>query len=215
MSGADPAVRRLVVVRHGRTAWNHESRIQGQQDVGLDEVGRAQAAAAAPYLAAYGPTRLVTSDLARARETAAYVAEHAGLEAEPDPRLREAMLGVREAMTHEEYARVAPEEFAQFRAGNWDAVPGGEGLAAMRDRMVAALGEVLGATAAGETSVAVSHGGAIKVATTALLGWPHEAALGLRALRNCQWLVLEQAGDGRSPVLAAYGVTPISSSDRL
>ncbi|MDN4174368.1 histidine phosphatase family protein [Nocardioides sp. SOB77] len=216
---AEPGPRRLVLLRHGRTAYNAEKRIQGQHDVELDGVGHEQAAAAAPYVAAYRPTRLVTSDLARARQTAAYVAKGAGLEAEHDPRLREAMLGERQTMTHAEYAAQAPAEFAAFLAGDWDVVPGGEGLASLRTRVADALRDALAATPAGETTVAVSHGGAIKVGVAALLGWPDEAAASLRALRNCHWLVLEQRpGTVSEPgrvVLAAYGVTPISSSEPL
>ena len=216
--GADPQPRRLVLLRHGQTAFNAERRIQGQHDVELDETGHEQAAAAAPYLAAYRPTRLVTSDLARAQQTAAYVAKETGLEPEPDPRLREAMLGERQTLTHAEYAALAPAEFEAFLAGDWDVVPGGEGLGPMRARTTEALREVLASTPAGETSVAVSHGGALKVAVAALLGWPDEAAGSLRGLGNCHWAVLQQrpgAGQGGRVALAAYGLTPISSSDRL
>ena len=69
--------RRLVLLRHGRTAWNHEGRIQGQQDVGLDDVGREQAARVAPVLAALSPSLLWSSDLGRTRETAAAVSRPA------------------------------------------------------------------------------------------------------------------------------------------
>ncbi|GGO77015.1 histidine phosphatase family protein [Nocardioides deserti] len=209
---ADPGLRRLVLLRHGQTAYNAEQRIQGQHDVDLDETGHEQAAAAAPCVAAYRPTRLVTSDLARAQQTAAYVAKETGLEPVLDPRLREAHLGERQTLTHEEYAALAPAEFAAFVRGDWDVVPGGEGLAALRARMVEALADLLAATPAGETTVAVSHGGAIKVGVAALLGWPAEVALGLRAPGNCSWLVLEQRD---RVVLAGYGLTPISSSEAL
>ena len=87
--------RRLVLVRHGQTEWNLLGRAQGHADISLDAIGHAQAAAAAPYLAALAPVRLWSSDLARARETAAYVAEAAGLPVETDPRLREYDVGVR------------------------------------------------------------------------------------------------------------------------
>ncbi|MDN4162822.1 histidine phosphatase family protein [Nocardioides abyssi] len=212
---ADPATagpRRLVVLRHGRTAFNAEQRIQGQHDVDLDETGHDQAAAAAPYVAAYRPTRLVTSDLARAQQTAAYVAKETGLEPEPDPRLREGHLGERQLLTHAEYAALAPAEFAAFVAGDWDVVPGGEPLAAVRARVAEALADLLAATPPGETTVAVSHGGAIIRGVAALLGWPAEAERTLRAPGNCHWLVLEQRD---RTVLAGYGLTPISSSEAL
>ena len=65
--------RRLVLVRHGQTAWNAEGRAQGHADVSLDDVGRTQAETMAPVVAAYDPVALVSSDLARARETAAFL----------------------------------------------------------------------------------------------------------------------------------------------
>ena len=74
----------------------------------LDEVGRAQAAAVAPELAALRPVALWTSDLARARETAAYVEAATGLTAVVDARLREYDLGERTGMTMPEYAASPP-----------------------------------------------------------------------------------------------------------
>ena len=52
---AEPAHRRLVLLRHGQTAWNAEGRAQGHLDIGLDDLGRAQAAAVAPAVAALRP----------------------------------------------------------------------------------------------------------------------------------------------------------------
>ncbi|MCW2867152.1 MAG: histidine phosphatase family protein, partial [Marmoricola sp.] len=84
-----------MLVRHGRTAWNAEGRAQGHHDVGLDEVGRAQAEQMAPVVAAYAPTLLLTSDLARARQTAEPLERATGLVARADERLREYDTGVR------------------------------------------------------------------------------------------------------------------------
>ena len=64
-----PERRRIVFWRHGRTAWNAESRFQGQTDVPLDDAGREQAALAAAALARLQPARIVASDLARAMAT--------------------------------------------------------------------------------------------------------------------------------------------------
>ncbi|MCB0902512.1 MAG: histidine phosphatase family protein, partial [Actinobacteria bacterium] len=63
--------RRLVIWRHGRTPWNLEHRFQGQTDVALDAVGVRQAQAAAGLLMALRPQSIVSSDLSRARDTAA------------------------------------------------------------------------------------------------------------------------------------------------
>ncbi|MDX6318700.1 MAG: glucosyl-3-phosphoglycerate phosphatase, partial [Nocardioidaceae bacterium] len=65
---------RLVLLRHGRTSWNKIGRAQGHADISLDAVGVRQARTAAKRLARYEPSVIWSSDLARARETAEYVA---------------------------------------------------------------------------------------------------------------------------------------------
>ena len=199
--------RRLVLLRHGRTAWNHARRVQGQTDAALDDAGRAQAEAVAPVLAALAPSLLWSSDLARARDTALAVGRAAGLEPSYDARLREFGLGEREGLTHDEYAAAAPEEFALFRAGHLDAAPGAEKTSAVRDRMHAVLTELLAALEPGATGVAVSHGAAIRVATGALLGWPDDQFHTLRGLGNCAWVVLEEHPDAGALRLGAYDAT--------
>jgi probable phosphoglycerate mutase len=189
--------RRLILLRHGRTAWNHALRVQGQADVELDDAGHAQAAAVASEMAALHPTVLWSSDLARARQTAAYVAKETGLEPTYDARLREFGLGERQGLTHLEYAEAAPEEFAEFRRGDFDAVAGGERTAEVRDRMVAAAQDLLASIAPGEVAVAVSHGAAIRVAVAALLGWPDDALHSLHGLANCGWVELGRREDDR------------------
>jgi broad specificity phosphatase PhoE len=78
-----------VLWRHGRTAWNGENRFQGHLDIPLDEVGRAQAARGAALLAGLGPHALASSDLQRARDTAAELARITELEITVDRGLRE------------------------------------------------------------------------------------------------------------------------------
>ncbi|WP_122818140.1 histidine phosphatase family protein [Nocardioides pantholopis] len=205
--------KRLVLLRHGQTTWNAEHRIQGQQDVELDDTGHAQAAAAAPYVAAYAPSLLWCSDLARARQTAAYVAKETGLDPTYDARLRESALGECETLTHEELAAASPEQYAAFRRGDWDLLPGAEGQAVVRERMVAALEDLRAALPEGGTGVAVSHGAALRVAVAGLLGWPEGAQWTLGNLRNCHWVELaESPARGGRLVLEGYGLTPISLS---
>ena len=206
MADASPT-RRLVLLRHGRTAWNHEARAQGHSDIPLDEVGHAQAASVAPYLARLTPSALWTSDLARARETAAYLERATGLGAVVDPRLREYDLGERTGMTMAEYAAGHPDEYAVFRRGRYDVVPGSETTAQVVARICAALDEVFASLSPGGTAVVVSHGAALKVSVLELLGWPEAQAATLQGLDNCGWAVLEDSGpDGRLR-LAAYNRT--------
>jgi len=186
----DGAPRRLVLLRHGRTAWNLEGRAQGHTDVLLDAVGVTQARAAAPHLAAYRPTRIWTSDLARAATTAAIVGEAYGVVPVADPRLREYDVGVRTGLTLAELAVKHPDDYARWQAG--DATPGGESDVDVAARALPALQEISAAVAPGECGLVVGHGGSLRVGVAAFLGWPLELRQALGALGNCHWFVLER-----------------------
>lgn len=206
--------RRVVLVRHGQTAWNAEGRAQGHTDIALDETGRAQAEAMAPVVAAYDPTLLVSSDLARARETAAFLEKETGLSAAEDPRWREYDLGERTGLTLAEFGARVGVEFD----GWWDVhahvvVPGAETPEELARRVLPAFGEVLEGLGEGETAVVVTHGASLRVAIAGILGWPVEAAGGLEAMRNCAWAVLAETGPGRLR-LSSYNQTgPILPPD--
>ena len=188
--------RRLVLVRHGQTAWNLERRAQGHTDVSLDDTGRAQAEEMAHVIAAYDPVLLASSDLARARETAAFLEKQTGLTCTEDARLREYDLGERTGLTR--------DEFAAARGGDsvWDVhahvdVAGAETAGAVEARIVPACREVVELLKAGETGVVVLHGAAGRIAISGLLGWPLEASDGLATLANCGWAVLEERPGAR------------------
>jgi len=201
-------VTRLVLVRHGQTAWNLEGRAQGHTDIGLDETGRAQAVALAPYVAQMAPTALWSSDLARARQTAEHLAAATGLEARFDPRLREFDAGDRAGLTLAEFAERFPDAYDSWRDGHITGhVPGAETTADVVARMVPALREIWEATAAAETTVVVAHGACLKVSLLAFLGWPEDLLRTLRGLDNCGWAVLEDEPDGRGIRLASYNET--------
>jgi broad specificity phosphatase PhoE len=191
-----PPGRRLVLVRHGRTSWNAEGRAQGHADVSLDDTGRDQAEAMAPAVAAYDPVLLVSSDLARARETAAFLEKETGLTATEDVRLREHDLGERTGLTREESAERFDGEAAWDVHAHAD-VPGAESAEQVALRIVPASLEVLELLRPGETAVLVVHGAASRIAVTGLLGWPVGTADGLAALDNCAWAVLEDSRQGR------------------
>src|SRR5712691_6348769 len=86
----------LLLVRHGETDWNAEHRWQGHADVPLNARGRKQAKALAEELAPQGVDAIYTSDLSRARDTAAIVGERLGVPVVLDPDLREIDVGSRE-----------------------------------------------------------------------------------------------------------------------
>jgi broad specificity phosphatase PhoE len=88
---------RVVLLRHGETNWNELGIVQGQlDDARLSAVGKSQATAVAETLREYSFKWIVTSDLTRARETAAIVDDALGLEIAIAPALRERSYGVYE-----------------------------------------------------------------------------------------------------------------------
>ncbi len=196
-----------MLVRHGQTAWNAEGRAQGHTDIGLDDVGRGQAEAMAPVVAAFEPSLLVSSDLARARETAAFLEKQTGLTAEEDPRWREYELGERTGLTLAEFGEKMGVEFD----GWWDVhahveVPGAETPDELAARVRPAFEEVLERLGEDQTAVVVTHGASLRVALAGVLGWPLETAGGLEAMDNCAWATVAETGVGRLR-LAAYNHT--------
>jgi len=197
--------RRLVLLRHGRTAWNDTGRAQGRHDVPLDEVGHQQAAAVAPVLAALRPVALWTSDLTRARQTAAYLETATGLTARLDPRLQEYDVGARQGMTVPEFAAAFPEAHAAWDDGDdMPIVPGAEVATDVAARIVPALSDALAALADGQTGIVVTHGAALKVGVLGLLGWPLRQAAELAGLDNCCSATLRESASAERLRLADW-----------
>ena len=165
-------MRRLVLLRHGESAWNAEGRIQGQRCEGLSALGREQAQVAAVALAAAHPeASLVSSDLARCLETCEPLAER--LRAEPiiDQRLRERSFGAWEGRLRAEVARDDAEHWARWLGGE-DVVRevGGESAGELADRIEPVWRELLERTPDQGVTIAVTHGGPVWHGVHRLLG---------------------------------------------
>jgi probable phosphoglycerate mutase len=133
---------RMLCIRHAQSTWNALGRWQGQADPPLSAQGRIEAKALASRLAreAGSIAAIVTSDLQRARETAAALGETLGLAPEPLPALREVDIGSWSGRVGEEIARLWPEEYARFRAGDLELrLGGGESRRALRARAADAV----------------------------------------------------------------------------
>lgn len=153
----------ILLARHGETEDNLPPlRFQGRRDTPLNAAGRRQAAELAVRLRARGDlAALYTSDLSRARETAAAVGDAVGLEPEVDPRFSEGDRGRWEGLLMEDVARDEPERWAAWRrAGAAFRFPGGESLADVQERVLAALADV--ERRGSGPAVVVCHGGAIR-----------------------------------------------------
>jgi 2,3-bisphosphoglycerate-dependent phosphoglycerate mutase len=168
---------RFIVVRHGETQWNVESRIQGQGDSPLTAAGRAQAEAIAARLAAERFDVLVASDLGRAMQTAEAIARRCGHSILADARLRERDFGAGEGMTYEEIDRAWPDVFTRSRESDPDAaVPGGETRRQFHERVRDAFA-ALAREHAGKRVAVVAHGGVLATLYRLIhdipLGKPH------------------------------------------
>ncbi|NLT30559.1 MAG: histidine phosphatase family protein [Propionibacterium sp.] len=198
--------RRLILWRHGQTDGNLHGRMQGQADVPLNDTGYAQAREAAGRVAALAPTRIVSSDLQRARQTAEVIAAETGLEVTTDPRLQEINVGDWVGLTRDEVIARHPEFLEDLAAGrDFRRSDGGETGDEVGRRVAAALHDLVAAGDDDEVLLAVGHGLAWRVGATYFLGGDFAASRTLAGLHNCGWIILDRAGSEWR--LEAYNVT--------
>jgi broad specificity phosphatase PhoE len=195
-------VRRLVMLRHGQTGFNAGSRMQGQLDTDLSDLGRAQAVAAAEVLGKRQPLLIVSSDLRRAHDTAVVLGEHTGLPVQVDPRLRETHLGDWQGLTHLEVDAAAPGARLAWRDDATWAPHSGESRVDVAERSLPVIAELVadqpewGADEPDRPVVLVAHGGLIAALTAALLGLPVANWPALGGMGNASWVQLSgHSGD--------------------
>lgn len=182
--------RRVVLWRHGQTAWNLEGRFQGQVDIPLDAKGVTQSEEAAARLAALHPTAILSSPLQRAVRTAAALAELTGLAVAMEPDLSERGGGAWEGLTNTEIKARYPAEYRSWQA------PDGETSADVAKRVGAALERAIGRMSDDGPLVIVSHGAALRLGLANLLGFPEELWDRLGGLSNCSWSVVAEMRKG-------------------
>ncbi len=154
----------LIIVRHGRTEANAKGLLLGRLDPPLDERGRRQAAAIAVSL--HGVDRIVSSPLARTRETADAIAASSGCTVEVDERWVELDYGELDGVP---LADIPPATWSSWRSDPSFRPPGGESLQALSTRVRGALDDLV-ADALHHDIVVVSHVSPIKAAVTWSLG---------------------------------------------
>ncbi len=167
---------RLLLVRHGQTAYNAEVRFMGQLDVPLDETGRSQAQAVGQRLADEHPAAIYSSNLSRAVDTARAIqsAIPSHPELKLDARLIEGHFGDWQGKTYDELRVNDAERIARWEKGRLRvAPPNGESLPDMAKRVQAAYQEILGAHP-DQNVIVVAHGGTLQVLLVLALGLPLE-----------------------------------------
>jgi probable phosphoglycerate mutase len=153
---------RILAIRHGETAWNVDTRIQGHLDIPLNAIGQWQAQRLARALAASDPIHAIySSDLLRAHDTARAIASATGAPLATHPGLRERCFGIFEGKTYVEIEALWPEESLRWRQRDPHWAPqGGESLVQVRERIALTLDE-LAARHLGQQIVLVAHGGVL------------------------------------------------------
>ena len=207
---------RLIVLRHGETAWNVDTRIQGQLDIGLNATGLWQADQLGQALAGEEIDAVYASDLSRAWQTAEGVVRYRqpATQPSPEPRLRERAFGCFEGLTFAEIERRMPAEARLWRTRDPAFAPdgGGESLLTFRARVVGVVSELAARHAGGQIAL-VAHGGVMDVlyraATRQELQAPRTWHLGNAAINRLLWtpqgLTLVGWGDTAHLTLPARG----------
>ncbi|MEI7516004.1 MAG: histidine phosphatase family protein [Betaproteobacteria bacterium] len=185
---------RITAVRHGETAWNVDTRIQGQRDIGLNARGLWQAQRVGAALADSAIDQVYASDLSRALRTAQAVAQHAGLPVEgvrQHTGLRERAFGHFEGQTYADIHAQWPQDALAWRQRqpHW-APPGGESPTQLRQRVQRTLHEIA-CGHGGQHIVLVSHGGVMDMLYRLATQQPVDAertwALGNCAINRLLW----------------------------
>ena len=150
---------RVVLVRHGRTAWNREVRFRGRMDLSLDEVGHAQAQAAAQAIRFRWPgvAAVYASPLLRARQTAEPIAAGLGLPVQVEAGLLDIDYGHWTGLTPAEAEAQDAERYQLWRtAPQQVCFPEGESLRQVQRRLLDML-EGLSLAHANQEIVLVGH----------------------------------------------------------
>ena len=171
---------RIILIRHGHTAWNvgkgAGNRFRGTVDIPLAEEGVAQAQLTAQRLVDQPLAALYASPLQRASRTAEIIAEPHGLAVETLPGLSSMDYGDWAGKRDTEVARDWPDVYAQWLRDPFSIqVPGGESTADLRERIMAALYDILSRHSSGETIALVSHQAVIRSLVCSLAGMPNTA----------------------------------------
>lgn len=193
---------KLYLIRHGQTDWNIERRIQGQQDIPLNETGRAQAACLTKAMKDKKLTAIYTSPQIRAYATAQAAAGENPVPIIPLPELMEINYGDWEGKTAQELLERDGDRYKAW----WDrpaevAPPGGETVIQVDDRCLKAW-EFIKNQITGDTAI-VSHGGLLAHFMEQLLKGSGEEG-GERVVHNASITTFEYAPETERTVLVDF-----------
>lgn len=165
---------RLVLIRHGQTAWNKSGKYQGQSDVALSEEGLEQARCLAEHFPVEKLDAVYASDLSRAMVTAETVAQKFGLDVRPEPAFRELSFGKWEGLTYAEIVAGWPEAMANFLTHpDIMEIPQGESFPQVQQRAMARLKEIVAEHEPHDHTVGIfAHGAVLRTILTGIMQMP-------------------------------------------
>lgn len=187
-------LQRLVLLRHGETDFNATGRMQGHLDSELTANGFAQARASVPAVRAFHPDVLLSSDLRRATDTAAIIAEGTGLAPRVDKRLRETRLGEWQGLNIAQVDAGWPGARRTWQNDPTWTPPGGEARVEVAARAAEVIAEL--DVEFDGTALLCAHGGLITALTARLLTLPVANWPLLGGVGNCHWNVLSRRPGG-------------------
>jgi probable phosphoglycerate mutase len=202
---------RLLLVRHGETEWNRQTRFQGQIDVPLNDNGRLQAQKAGEFLKNVGIDFAVSSTMARPKETAEIILKHhSTINLELDADLREISHGLWEGKLESEIDQEFPGELHRWRTTPAEVqMPEGENLQQVWERSVAAWQIIVEKALANEKQIGlvVAHDATNKTLLCHILGLPAENFWNFRQGNGAVSVIDYPIGLDGFPVLQAMNIT--------
>ena len=202
---------RLLLVRHGETDWNRQTRFQGQIDVPLNDNGRQQSQKASEFLQEVAIDFAVSSTMLRPKETAEIILkQHPNVKLELQDGLREISHGLWEGKLETEIEQEFPGELQRWRLIPTQVqMPEGENLQQVWERSVAAWQSILQTASNNQfkTVLVVAHDATNKTLLCHILGLSLENFWSFRQGNGAVSVIDYPAGIDGLPVLQAMNIT--------
>ncbi len=200
---------RLLLVRHGETDWNRQTRFQGKIDVPLNENGREQARKAAEFLKNVPLDFAFSSPMQRPKETAEIILQsHSDVQLQLQDGLREIAHGLWEGKLEAEIEQEFPGELDRWRTVPAQVqMPEGENLQQVWERAVEAWQTILESAANAKTGLVVAHDATNKVLLCHILGLAPDHFWNFRQGNGAVSVIDYPQGIAGLPVLQAMNIT--------
>jgi phosphoserine phosphatase len=202
---------RLLLVRHGETDWNRQTRFQGQIDVPLNDNGRKQSQKAGEFLQDVAIDNAVSSTMLRPKETAEIILkQHPNVKLDLQDGLREISHGLWEGKLETEIEQEFPGELQRWRLVPAEVqMPEGENLQEVWERSVAAWQSIVEAALTNQfkTVLVVAHDATNKALLCHILGLSLENFWNFRQGNGAVSVIDYPSGIDSLPVLQAMNIT--------